>query len=49
MKILNNRMGKVAVIILNEKSPGKPRILQTIEPGREIQITLKMGDKLILN
>ena len=49
MKILNNRAGVVAVIILNEKAPGKPRIVQTLEPGREVQISLKMGDKIVLS
>lgn len=49
MKILNNRMEAVSIIIINEKAPGKPRILQTIEPGREVQVSLKMGDKIVLN
>lgn len=49
MKILNNRTGVVAIIIINEKAPGKPRILKTVEPGREIQVSLKMGDKIVLN
>lgn len=49
MRILNNRMEKVAIIVINEKAPGKPRIVQTVEPGREIQVSLKMGDKIVLN
>lgn len=49
MKILNNKMEKVTVIILNENNPGKPRIVKSLESGKEAQFTLKTGDKIILN